>query len=61
MNQRNSKRLNDNIDIVDRLEYLIEDTTVLRVYSSQINKDLIDAKDEIVSLRKQIPIHASLL
>ena len=55
MNQRNEKPFNANIDIVDRLEYLIEDTTVLRVYSSQINKDLIDAKDEIISLRKQIP------
>lgn len=41
-------------DIVDRLDFLLEDTTTLAVYSSQIMGDITDAKKEILKLRKQL-------
>ncbi|MDA0710860.1 MAG: hypothetical protein O3B73_11690 [bacterium] len=41
-------------DIVDRLEFLIEDLVTRTVYSTQIMGDLIDAKREIESLRNHL-------
>jgi hypothetical protein len=48
------KLRNTNVDIVDRLEFLIEDSVTRTIYSTQILRDLIDAKKEIEVLRHHL-------
>jgi len=45
------KTVNNKLDIIERLDFLVEDSVTRTIYSTQIMRDIIDAKEEILQLR----------